>query len=86
MWWRILSVCGGGVGWLRWSGKSTTPWEASLRWVGAPEPAKEERGRLVWSGDGEPVAETRVVEHNGTLLIQVRAQVKLWQYFQFLCV
>jgi hypothetical protein len=31
------------------------------------------RGRLVWSGDGEPVAETRVVEHNGTLLIQVRA-------------
>jgi hypothetical protein len=51
-------VSGDGVGWLRWSGKSTTPREASLRWVGAPGPTEEERGRLVRSGDGEPIVET----------------------------
>jgi hypothetical protein len=51
-------MCDGGVGWLRWSGKSTMPREASLRWVGASGPAEEERGRLVRSGNGEPVAET----------------------------
>jgi hypothetical protein len=47
-----------GGGWLRWTGKSTTPWEASLRCVGAPGPTEEERGKLVRSGDSEPVAET----------------------------
>jgi hypothetical protein len=51
-------VRGGGVGWLRWSGKSATPRRASSKWVGALGPAEEERGRLVRSGDGEPVAET----------------------------
>jgi hypothetical protein len=51
-------MCGGGVGWLQWLGKSTTPQEASLRWVGASGPAEEERGRLVRSGNGELVAET----------------------------
>jgi hypothetical protein len=39
-------------------GKSTTPRKAALRWVGAPGPAEEERGRLVRPGDGEPVVET----------------------------
>jgi hypothetical protein len=34
------------------------PQKATLTWVGAPEPAEEERGRLVRSGDGEPVVET----------------------------
>jgi hypothetical protein len=48
------------VVWLRWSGKSTTRWEASPRWVGAQRPMEEERGRLVRSGDSEPVAETGV--------------------------
>jgi hypothetical protein len=38
-------------------GKSTTPQKATPRWVGAPGPAEEEMGRLVRSGDGEPVAE-----------------------------
>jgi hypothetical protein len=51
-------VRGGGVGRLRWSGKSATPRRASSKWVGALGPAEEERGRLVRSGDGEPVAET----------------------------
>jgi hypothetical protein len=50
-------VCSGSVRWLRWSGKSTTSREASPRWVGALGPAEEERGRLVRSGDGEPVME-----------------------------
>jgi hypothetical protein len=48
----------GGVGWLRWLGKSTTPREASPRWVGASGPVEEERGRLVGSGNGESIAET----------------------------
>jgi hypothetical protein len=39
-------------------GKSTTPRKAALRWVGALRHAKEERGRLVRSGDGELVAKT----------------------------
>jgi hypothetical protein len=39
-------------------GKSTTPRKASPRWVGALGPAKEERGRLVRSGDGEAAAKT----------------------------
>jgi hypothetical protein len=34
------------------------PQEASPRWVGAPGPTEEERGRLVRSCDDEPVAET----------------------------
>jgi hypothetical protein len=34
------------------------PRKVALRWVGAPGPTEEERGRLVRSGDGEPVAET----------------------------
>jgi hypothetical protein len=34
------------------------PREASPRWVGAPGPAEEERGRLVRSDDGEPIVET----------------------------
>jgi hypothetical protein len=38
-------------------GKSTTPQKAFLRWVGAPGPVEEERGRLVRSDDGEPIAE-----------------------------
>jgi hypothetical protein len=38
-------------------GMSTMPRKAALRWVGAPGPAEEEMGRLVRSGDGEPVAE-----------------------------
>jgi hypothetical protein len=38
-------------------GKSTTPQKAFLRWVGAPGPAEEERGRLVRSDDGEPITE-----------------------------
>jgi hypothetical protein len=50
-------VCNSGVGWLRWSRRSTTPQEASPRWVGALGPAEEERGRLVRSGDGELVTE-----------------------------
>jgi hypothetical protein len=41
-------------------GKSTTPRKAALRWVGAPRPTEEERGRLVRSGNGEPVVETGV--------------------------
>jgi hypothetical protein len=44
MWWWISLVRGGSVGWLWWSGKSTTPREASPRWVGAPGPAEEEGG------------------------------------------
>jgi hypothetical protein len=40
--WRISPVCGGGVGRLRWSGKSATPQEASPRRVGAPGPAHED--------------------------------------------
>jgi hypothetical protein len=48
---------GDGAGWLRWSGKSATPRGTSLKWVGAPGPAEEERGRLVRSGDGELVGE-----------------------------
>jgi hypothetical protein len=39
-------------------GKSTTPQKAALRRVAALGPSEEERGRLVRSGDGEPVAET----------------------------
>jgi hypothetical protein len=53
-------VGGGSVGWLRWLGKLTTPWEASPRWVGALGPAEEERGRPFWSGDGEPITEIGV--------------------------
>jgi hypothetical protein len=49
------AVSGGSDGW----GKSTTPQEASLRWVGALGPAREEMGKPVRSGDGEPVMETR---------------------------
>jgi hypothetical protein len=41
-------------------GKSTMPQKAATRRVGAPGPAEEERGRLVMSGDGEPVTETGV--------------------------
>jgi hypothetical protein len=41
--------------WLRWLGKLAMPWEASLRWVDAPEPTEEERGSPVRSGDGELV-------------------------------
>jgi hypothetical protein len=41
-------------------GKSTTPRKAALRWVGAPRPTEEERGRLVRSDNGETVAETGV--------------------------
>jgi hypothetical protein len=39
-------------------GKLTTPRKAASRRVGAPGPAEEERGRLVRSGYGEPIAET----------------------------
>jgi hypothetical protein len=38
-------------------GKSTMPRKATPRWVGAPGPVEEERGRLVRSGNGEPVVE-----------------------------
>jgi hypothetical protein len=44
-----------GAGRLRWLGKSATPRGASPKWVGAPRPIEKERGRLVRSGDGEPV-------------------------------
>jgi hypothetical protein len=54
---RSSPVRGGGVGRLRWSGKSATPRRASSKWVGALGPAEEERGRLVRSGDGELVTE-----------------------------
>jgi hypothetical protein len=54
---RSSSVCGGGVGWLWWSGNSATPRGASPKWVGAPGLVEEERGRLVRSGNGEPVVE-----------------------------
>jgi hypothetical protein len=57
-WWRISTVRGGSVGWLRWTGKSTTPWDASPRWVGALGPGGEERGRPVRFGDGESIVET----------------------------
>jgi hypothetical protein len=50
------TVQDGSGGW----GKSTMPRKAAPRWVGALGPAEEERGRLVRSGDGEPVAETGV--------------------------
>jgi hypothetical protein len=43
-------------------GKSTTPRKAALRWVGALGPTEEERGRLVRSGDGGTVMETRAEE------------------------
>jgi hypothetical protein len=33
------------------------PLKAASRWVGAPGPIEEERGRLVRSGDSEPVVE-----------------------------
>jgi hypothetical protein len=49
--WSTAPDCSGG------QGKSTTPRKAALRWVGARGPAKEERGRLVRSGDGELVVE-----------------------------
>jgi hypothetical protein len=39
-------------------GKSTTPRKAAPRCVGASGPTEEERGRLVRSGDSEPVVET----------------------------
>jgi hypothetical protein len=51
-----------GVRWLQWSGKSTTPREASPRWVGAPGSTEEESGRLVRSGDSEPVTKIGVEE------------------------
>jgi hypothetical protein len=57
MGWQISSVHSGSPGWLLGQGKSTMPQEASLRWVGAPGSAREERGKPVRSGDGEPVAE-----------------------------
>jgi hypothetical protein len=59
-WWWISPVRISGVRWLWWSGKSTKPREASLRWVGAPGPVEEESERLVRFGDGEPVAKTGV--------------------------
>jgi hypothetical protein len=40
--------------------KLTMPRKASLRWVGPPRPAGEERGKPVRSGDGESVTETGV--------------------------
>jgi hypothetical protein len=57
MWWQNSLVHGSSAGRLRWSGKSATPREASLRWLGASRPDEEERGRPVWSGDGELVTE-----------------------------
>jgi hypothetical protein len=39
-------------------GKSTTTQKVAPRWVGASGPIKEERGRLVRSGDGERVTKT----------------------------
>jgi hypothetical protein len=36
------------------------PQKATPRWVGSLGPAEEERGRLVRSGNGEPVVETGV--------------------------
>jgi hypothetical protein len=57
-WWWISPVHDCGVGWLQWSGKSTTPREASSRCVGVPGPVEEERGRLVKSVNSEPVSET----------------------------
>jgi hypothetical protein len=51
-------VRSGGVEWLWWSGRSATPQGASLKQVGAPGPAEEERGRLVRSGDGESIMKT----------------------------
>jgi hypothetical protein len=50
---RSTALDGSG-GW----GKSTMPQKAAPRWVGAPVPVEEERGRLVRSGNGEPVIET----------------------------
>jgi hypothetical protein len=46
--------------WLLWSWKSATPREASPRWVGAPGPTEEERGRLVRYGNGELVIKMEV--------------------------
>jgi hypothetical protein len=51
-------VRSGGAGRLLWSGKPAMPRGASPKGVGAPGPTEEERGRLVRSGNGEPIAET----------------------------
>jgi hypothetical protein len=48
-----------GAGWLRWSGESATPREASPRWVGAPGPAHED-GRRVRRLGTDGAAETEV--------------------------
>jgi hypothetical protein len=45
---------------LRWWGKSATPWEASLRWVGAPGPTHEDERRVRRLGtDGAVETEVR---------------------------
>jgi hypothetical protein len=49
-----------GARWLLWSRKLATPREASPRWVGAPGPTEEERGRPVRSADGELVTKIEV--------------------------
>jgi hypothetical protein len=49
------------IKYMKWAGvlgKSATPQGASLKWVGAPRHAEEERGRLARYGDGGPDAET----------------------------
>jgi hypothetical protein len=51
--WQISPVHGGGVRRLWWSGKSATPQEASLRWVGALGPAHNDgRGVRQLGTDG----------------------------------
>jgi hypothetical protein len=60
-------VRSGSAGRLRWLGKSTTPQEASSRWVGAPGSAHDDGRRVRWLGTNG-VAGTDLTSGRGGLL------------------